>query len=258
MRGHRRRGRPDPRGQPQHQQGGVLGEHQPPQGPVPVAQGAEQGQLAPPLPDVAQQDHGEAECPEEQAEPAQDLKRGEVGVFNRQVRREALARRGNRYATTVQGGLEQGSHIIPTPGRWVKQKNRKTFLPRVQLQEVRPGHQKFALEHAVLQQSDDAELHRPPLFVRHFDRPAEVALEHPLHRMLLAEYGDRSVRGRCVEQAPRILTLLGRAGVRAGEAKPAAVDERLRHAEHPRPAGLVQVQAARIVAGLQSQRDDRR
>ena len=44
------------------------------------------------------------------------MKRGEVGVFNRQVRRETLPRRGNPYAATVQGGLEQGSNIIVAAG----------------------------------------------------------------------------------------------------------------------------------------------
>ena len=76
-------------------------------------------------------------------------------------------------AAVGEGGIEQALDLVDPIRRGVDQEEIVSFLTRIEAQEVRLGHQQFALKNAVLQQADDAQLHQLAAFVRHLDDPAE-------------------------------------------------------------------------------------
>ena len=85
-----------PAARPQPEQHRVLRQDDREQVPAPVADGAEQRQLAPPLEHVPQQDGGEADRADQQPQPAQRLERRQVGVLDGVELREPLRGRASR------------------------------------------------------------------------------------------------------------------------------------------------------------------
>ena len=85
---------------------------------------------------------------------------------------------------------------------------------------------------------------------------AEALLQLPDGRVLLAERRDR-VAGLAGSSSQGLAFSSGDSACGAAELEAAAVDQRVRHAEDPRPGRLVEVQAAGVVAGPDAEREDR-
>ena len=68
---------------------------------------AQERQLAAPLPDAAQQDHGEPQRAHNQPQAAQGLEGGEIGVFHGQEGLQPLFGPGDDEAVIAQRGFQQ-------------------------------------------------------------------------------------------------------------------------------------------------------
>src|SRR5262249_46354106 len=94
---------------------------------------------------------------------------------------------------------------------------------------------------------------RLALVVGHRQLAAQAAVEHPLDGVGVGEDRNGAIRSRFLQKKPRVGPFLRRFRLGALEMEAAALDERMRNTEQPWPARLIEVQAARVVAGPQAE-----
>ena len=160
-------------GDAERQQNAVLGQHDPAQEPAPKPERPERGELAAALEHVAQENDPQADGAQQEAQPAEGLEGGDVGVLDRLKARDALGRGGDVEAEPVETALQDlgdGSLGEVVARRGLDQEERVAGLAREVFEEVLLRDQQLALEEerVRMEQLTIADWHKLPTLLAEF------------------------------------------------------------------------------------------
>ena len=224
----------------------------------PVADGAQERQFAAPLEHVAKHDRREPDRSDQQTQPAERLKRRQIGVLDGVERREPFGRERGIGAQVTGRIFDRRARRAPASGRWRRSaRKRYPCCSGKSSMNALVRHEQLSLEDAVRQRrprSSDARVDRrrgrtissPNALVQNVGQ--RVRVRDDRHRLVvrLAEQQQPWIRALGVGRGQR---------ARRSETAPASA-KRAADAEDSRAGRLVEIQAARIVAGPHAKRLD--
>ena len=190
-----------------------LREHQGPHVARAVADRAQQRELAALLEGVADQDRPDAERPEQQAQAAERLERGDVGVLDAVEGRETGRRRLGVEAEVREARLERFDHRRLAAGLGLDQEEAIAFVVRERGLEVALARHELGLQQSRPQRAHDLHPHarcrRAPTSrraaggarTRAHPRPRSRGSPRPARRARAAATGWPSLAGRRGEAA---------------------------------------------------------
>ena len=193
-----------PRPRPSAEQGAVLAQDQALQQSPPEAHGHQQAQFAAPFEHVAQHHHAEPRAAEQQAQPAQNLERAQVGVLHRVELVQPLRRGRQLQAGILQGARQRGGDLRDGVRRGIDQEHPVAALAREPPGELGFVNEQAPLQDRVRHRADQPQLERAPLLVRVINRVADLLAQRPLDRVgvadggnLVSDFGDLPIRDDC-------------------------------------------------------------